>query len=285
MTPENNRHTRLQKLKGSDFKMADGDPDIRGWDVKDSSGKQLGEVEELIFDTQSLKVRYLVVDLEENDFDLEEKEVLVPVGIAELHQRDDDVILTGISADQLRALPEYDEDRFDTDHETSVRNVFGGLGAAALSGKNDDDFYNHEHFNEANLYRNRSSEMETDEKSSAPLIREELQVGKKEVETGSVKLRSRIVEKEVEKDINLRNEHVQVSSTPVNRPATESDFHEENLEVREHNEIPVVSKEARVVEEISLRKDVTERNETVSGTVRNTEVEIENDDLNAEKQA
>ena len=157
MAQEENRKTRLQKLGGSDFEIVDGEPDIRGWEVKDASGKQLGEVEELIFDYQSQKVRYLVVDMEENDFDLDDKEVLVPIGIAELHEDDDDVILTGVTADQLRSLPEYDEDRFDTEHESSVRNVFGGLGGAATAGGNshDDDFYNHDHFNQGNLYKRR----------------------------------------------------------------------------------------------------------------------------------
>ncbi len=44
MATENNRQTRLQKLSGSDFEITDGQPDIRGWDVKDASGKQFGEV-------------------------------------------------------------------------------------------------------------------------------------------------------------------------------------------------------------------------------------------------
>jgi len=164
MQAENKRHTRLQKLKGSDFEIEDGQPDIRGWDVKDSSGKKLGDVDELIFDIQSQKVRYLVVDLDKNDYDLEDKDVLVPIGIAELDERDDDVILPGVLPDQLRSLPEYDEDRFDTEYETSVRNVFGGLGASAMAGgsAHDDDFYNHDHFNEDNLYRNRTRGMVDD---------------------------------------------------------------------------------------------------------------------------
>jgi len=165
MDAENKRKTRLQKLSGSDFEIAEGEPDIRGWDVKDSAGKQLGEVEELIFDYQSRKVRYLVIDLDENDYDLDDRKVLVPIGIAELHERDDDVILPGVIPSQLMSLPEYDEDRFDTAHEISIRNVFGGLGGAALSsstGENEDDFYSHDHFNEANLYRNRTRGMVDD---------------------------------------------------------------------------------------------------------------------------
>ena len=159
MDSEDNRKTRLQKLKGSDFTIADGEPDIRGWDVLDTSGKQLGEVDELIFDYQSRKVRYLVVDLDDNDYDLEDRKVLVPIGIAELHEKDDDVILPNVSVDQIRSLPEYDEDRFDTEHETNIRNVFGGLGAASTADdvrrEVDNDFYDHHHFDDRNLYRNR----------------------------------------------------------------------------------------------------------------------------------
>ena len=285
MSTENNRNTRLQKLSGSDFEISDGEQDIRGWDVKDASGKQLGEVEDLIFDYESRKVRYLVVDLEENDFDLDDKEVLVPIGIAELHENDDDVILQGVSAEHMRSLPEYDEDRFDTDHETSIRSVFGGLGGAALgaagmagSSNNNSDFYNNEQFNDENLYRNRRGRGETDNERVIPVVNEELEVGKREEETGGLRLRSRVVEKEVSEDVNLREENVNVERTAVNRLATEGDLREDTIEMKEFKEVPVVNKEARVVEEISLSKEVTDREETISDTVRNTEVDIDEDD-------
>jgi len=192
MEAENNRKTRLQKLSGSNFEIADGQSDIRGWDVKDSAGKKLGEVDELIFDYQSGKVRYMVVDLDENDYELDDKEVLVPIGIAELHESDDDVILPGVTPDQLRVLPEYDEDRFDTQHEGSVRNVFGGLGESALNGGSDKDvdFYSHEHFNDANLYRNRTRGM-VEDGSTGTLLPGEASFGTGEVNPGGVRLRSR----------------------------------------------------------------------------------------------
>ncbi|HVF80509.1 MAG TPA: PRC and DUF2382 domain-containing protein [Flavisolibacter sp.] len=279
-TDSNERHTRLQKLSGSDYEIMDGQPDIRGWDVKDDNGKQIGEVEELIFDVQSRKVRYIVLDLDDNELDLDDREVLVPIGIAQLHKDDDDVLLPGVTAEQLRALPEYDEDRFDTDSEEGVRNVFGGLGAGALAGGSNADFYNHDHFNEDNLYRNRQQRdsSDSDESTTIPVIKEELEIGKREVETGGIRLRSRVVEEQVSEDINLREEHVTVERTAVDRVATESDLREEDIEVREHTEVPVVNKEARVVEEISLNKEVTERNETISDTVRNTEVDIDRDE-------
>lgn len=111
-----------------------------------------------------------------------------------------------------------------------------------------------------------------------PVIEEELQVGKREVETGGVRLRSRIVERPVEESIRLREEHVNIERTPVDRAATEADFagfKEGTIEEIEHAERPVVAKEARVVEEVSLGKEVSEREETISDTVRHTEVDTE----------
>jgi len=115
--------------------------------------------------------------------------------------------------------------------------------------------------------------------TTIPIIEENLAVGKREVETGGARLRSFIVERPVEETLRLRQERVYVSRNPVNRPATEADFNsfrEGEIEVTEHGEVPVVSKEARVVEEVSLGKEVEEREETIRDTVRSTEVEVEN---------
>jgi uncharacterized protein (TIGR02271 family) len=114
---------------------------------------------------------------------------------------------------------------------------------------------------------------------SIPIIEENLEVGKREVESGGARLRSRIVEKPVEESVRLRSEHVNIERNPVNRQANEADFNafqEGTIEMREHKEIPVVGKEAWVKEEISLNKEVEETEETIRDTVRSTEVEVEN---------
>lgn len=276
----------LKKLKGSDYEIAEGQPDIRGWDVKDENGKQIGEVEELIFDENARKVRYMVVDLEDNEFDLDDREVLLPIGMAQLHKDDDDVLLPGITAAQLSSLPDFDDDSLSGDFEDKVRGVFGmggatAAGSAALSSTRGDDYYNHDHFNEDNLLRNRRGTSDTN--TSIPVIQEELEVGKKTVETGGIRLRSRIVENQVQEDITLREEKVTVNRTPVDRAATSSDIREDTLEVTERSEVPVVNKEARVVEEISLNKDVTERDEVIRDTVRSTEVDVDKLEGNTNK--
>jgi uncharacterized protein (TIGR02271 family) len=113
---------------------------------------------------------------------------------------------------------------------------------------------------------------------SMKVIREDLNVGKREVETGGARLRSRIVERPVEENLRLREERVFVDREAVNRPATEADFQafrEGTIELRETAEVPVVNKEARVVEEVRLGKEAQERNETIRDTVRSTEVDVE----------
>jgi uncharacterized protein (TIGR02271 family) len=118
-----------------------------------------------------------------------------------------------------------------------------------------------------------------DRNQSIPVIREDLEVGKREVERGGVRVRSRIVERPVEEHIRLREEHVNVERENVNRPATEADFAraaDQNIEMRERGEKAVVNKEARVVEEVRLNKEVTERDETIRDTVRNTDVDVNN---------
>ncbi|MCB2407357.1 YsnF/AvaK domain-containing protein [Hymenobacter lucidus] len=113
---------------------------------------------------------------------------------------------------------------------------------------------------------------------SAQVIEENLQVGKRVEQTGGARLRSRIVERPVEASVRLREEHVNVERHAVNRPATEADFNafkEGEIEITESAERAVVGKEARVVEEVTLGKEVTEREETIRDTVRKTEVDVE----------
>lgn len=117
---------------------------------------------------------------------------------------------------------------------------------------------------------------------SIPIIEEELHVGKREVEQGAVRIRSRIIERPVEESVRLREERVIVDRNTVNRPATAGDldtFREGEIELTERAEVPVVNKEARVVEEINLSKDIREREETIHDTVRKTEVEIDDSEL------
>jgi uncharacterized protein (TIGR02271 family) len=107
-----------------------------------------------------------------------------------------------------------------------------------------------------------------------PLAEETLRVGKRQINTGRVRVRTYVVETPVNETVHLREEHVEVERRPVDRPvkAGEELFREREIEATTSREEAVVSKEARVREEVVLHKSAEERDETVRDTVRRTEV-------------
>ena len=114
--------------------------------------------------------------------------------------------------------------------------------------------------------------------AAIPVVQEQLKVGKREVQRGGVRVFSRVVETPVNESIGLREEHVNVERRPVNEPISTTDataFKEQSIEMRETAEEAVVEKSARVVEEVMINKEVSQREQQIHDTVRHTEVEVE----------
>jgi len=110
------------------------------------------------------------------------------------------------------------------------------------------------------------------------VVQEEFEVGKRDVQRGGVRVIQRVSEQPVHELVRLREERAIVDRHPADREATSADlsnFREGSIEVRETVEEPVVQKTARVVEEVRVGKEVREREETVEGTVRRKDVEVE----------
>ena len=111
-----------------------------------------------------------------------------------------------------------------------------------------------------------------------PLVDEELEIGKRSVEAGGVRVQTRTVTKEFRRDVPLREEHVTIERRRVDEPLTTADadaqLHDRAVEVKATSERPVVTKRAHAVEEIVLKKERAERIEQVQDTVRHTDVEI-----------
>jgi len=111
-----------------------------------------------------------------------------------------------------------------------------------------------------------------------PIIEEELRIGKREVESGGVRVNTRVEEVPVNEQVTLREETIDVHRRQKDRPATEADFaalEQGTFEVRERDEQAVVEKQARVVEEVHVKKTVQERTENVQDTVRRTDVDVD----------
>ena len=118
-----------------------------------------------------------------------------------------------------------------------------------------------------------------DEDRSIPVIREELRVGKREIERGHIHVSVHVLEKPVSESINLREERVEVERRTMNRPlrADETELRNEEVDITEYAEEAVIEKEARVVEEVAVHKRITSRDEVISDKLRSTEVDVTSD--------
>lgn len=124
----------------------------------------------------------------------------------------------------------------------------------------------------------RDTATQPDAARSIPVVEEQLKVGKREVQRGGVRIFSRIVETPVNESVSLREEHVDVQRRTVDQPINPADataFKEQTIEMRETAEEAVVQKSARVVEEVTVGKQVSQRQEQIQDTVRHTEVDVE----------
>lgn len=118
-----------------DFRVAEGEPDVRGWEVLASDGRKIGEVDELLVDTAAMKVRYLDVDVDEGMVaGGTDRHVLIPIGYARLEEGRDRVMVDALAASDLGGIPSYDQGPLTRDFETSVRESFSARRGTMTSG-------------------------------------------------------------------------------------------------------------------------------------------------------
>ena len=109
------------------------------------------------------------------------------------------------------------------------------------------------------------------------LAEEQMNVGKRMFETGTTRVRRFVTERPVEAQVNLHEEHAKVVRRAVSDPnyIADIDWSDKEYTVTETAEQAVVSKRARVVEEVAVGREGSERTETVRDTVRRQQVEVE----------
>lgn len=152
-----------------DFRVVDGEPDIRGWHVLDMDGGKTGKVHDLLVDTAAMKVRYMDVEVAKALLDDDEhRHILVPIGMARLDDDNDEVRLSQLSQAQLLTMPEYQHKPLGREQERNMLGLFGTLGEASTAGtlagelpahdarlEATADFYDQPYFNDAGLRRRR----------------------------------------------------------------------------------------------------------------------------------
>lgn len=98
------RLVRVEHL--DDVDIARGEPDPRGWPVYGRDGERLGQVDHLLGDTSAMKVRYLVMTLDDL-LSPERRQVLVPVGHVDLDSRKKLVQVDALDRASITAVPAY----------------------------------------------------------------------------------------------------------------------------------------------------------------------------------
>ena len=122
----------------------------------------------------------------------------------------------------------------------------------------------------------RAARETTESEEVIPLAEEELQIGKRTVNRGTTRLRRYVIETPVEQQVSLRDQRVIVERRkPVTDKVTGDELTEKTVEVSETSEVPVTEKVARLKEEVVIRREDTERTETVRDAVRRDEIAVE----------
>ncbi|HKI06401.1 MAG TPA: DUF2382 domain-containing protein [Thermoanaerobaculia bacterium] len=270
----------------NDYKVADGNPDVRGWDVIARDGKKVGEVEDLLVDPSAERVRYLVVNLDSSlrSGGRGTGYVLVPVGNARLDDSKDGVILDSMNDADVATLPAYDRDMFNRDHETSLRQRFDqnytrteGTGG---------DFYSHDLYDEDRFYgsRRQAGRAGVEDEARLTLSEEELAVGKRREQAGEFGVRKRVETEHVQQSVPVMHEEVTVERRPVTAgTGTSAQIGEDEIRVPLTKEEVIMEKRVVPKEELVIKKHLVEGEETVEADVRRERAEVLNEgdvDLN-----
>lgn len=243
----------LQRLRDiDDLQVADGYPDIRGWDVQTRDGQKLGKVDDLVVSASEMRARYLDVDVKDQGH------ALVPIGSAQLDDEHDVVIVSGINATDFDAYPRY---------------MSGNASGTSTNMQGAD--YDDDRFDDQRLFARRrgnsgrmSGEGEVAERLT--VSEEQLAVGKRQVQAGEVELRKTVETEHVREQVPLMHEEVTVERRPVSGDSMGAATIGSDQEIRVPlmREEAIVEKRPVVREEIIVRKRMVTENQTVEADLR-----------------
>jgi uncharacterized protein (TIGR02271 family) len=235
---------------------------LHGTAVYDRNGEKIGKVEEIYYDEQTNQPEW--VGIGTGFFGM--KRVLVP---AQGLTTTDDGVTVPYDKDMVKDSPDIDSDPIEPSSEQALHSYYGttvhqGGGSARVA-----------------TDAARQPGLENVDEQAVTRSEEELRVGKRSVDAGSVRLRKWVETEPVEANVDLQRETVQVHREPVEEVVTGAEIGEQTVEVPLREEQVVVEKQVVAKERVSLDKDVEQRTESVSGDIRKERVEVEgaDDDL------
>ncbi len=265
-----NRTDRIVPLdQMDDFKVAEGDPDVRGWEVLSADGSKIGEVDNLLIDPAAMKVRYLDVDIDDDLIgDDEDRHVLIPIGFARLDEDDDQIFVDSLDRATLSRIPAYRHEPITREYETSLHGYFGTDAQAA--GTTGTGFYETDAFSDDRFYGARRGDRE----ERVTRSEEELAVGKREHRAGAVEVDKHVETEHVSREVPVRHEEVVVERRPADGMSASGRIADDEVRIPVTEEELVVEKRTVPKEEIVVRKQDRIENERVEADLRREKVDI-----------
>jgi uncharacterized protein (TIGR02271 family) len=229
--------------------------EARGTPVYDASGDEIGQVDEIFYDADSRQPEWLGIG---TGF-FGTKRVLVPLEGADLRK---DGFYVSYSKDQVKDSPDIDGDEISEETEQDLYAHYALSHSEGRSGSGRPK-------NGRGRKNGRRGE------ASVTRSEEELEVGKREVEAGQVRLRKWVETEPAEVDVELKRETARVTREPVDRPVSDAEIGEEEVEVPLKGEKAVAQKRTVAKERIGVEKDVETERETVRDELRKERVEVD----------
>jgi uncharacterized protein (TIGR02271 family) len=251
------------------YKIAEGNEDVRRWEVRAQDGSKIGKVDDLLIDPDAGKVRYLDVAVDKGLFG-KDRHVLIPIGTARLAD-DEDVVLVDVAADSLQTYPEYTGERVTRDYETSLRSHLTSASSTARTSVSDDRFDD-----EYGLYRGGQRELDTDQEARVTRSEEELAIGKRRVRAGEAYLRKTVETEHVREEVPVMHEEVTVERRPLSADAaTDISITEDEIRVPLMQEEVIAEKRVVPKEEVVIRKRAVSDTEVVEDEVRRERIDVD----------
>jgi uncharacterized protein (TIGR02271 family) len=240
-----------------------------------SGSEKVGAVKDLLVDDIG-KFRYLVIH---TGGWILGKNVLLPIGRAEIDNQSHCVHANGLTRAQVEALPQYKEGMaIDYDQEEQVRGVYRPMAAVETPAPLEAPAYDRNSYTydrEPDLYN-----LDDQKHQSLKLYEERLIANKTRQKTGEVTIGKRVETETTQVSVPVEKERVVIErTTPVDAGTVALEagaFAEgEVARVEVYEETPDIRKEAFVREEVKVRKEVEQETVQAEEQLRREELDID----------
>jgi len=244
-----------------DYEVADGEPDPRGWDVFANDGVRVGRIEDLLVDTDQMRVRAIECHIDNQALNLPQGEdrLYIPIRSVSLDESAHRAVVPDLRSDQVESMRGRSSlESFSTGTRGSTRASTGRTTGRGMGAR------------ESGRPRSGGEEVHV------PLSDEELDVSKRSVRAGEVDVHTRVETEHVSRPVNVRHEEIDIERRSVTgQRGARADFEERDIRIPVTEEELVVDKHPVVREEIVLRKRAVDEERRAEADLRHERANIE----------